>query len=75
MSAAEDAADIGSKIKLLGRYHDLVGGTVVAIFEADSVADVAFHMYGWQAAFTELTITPMLNDEDARKVAREKFGN
>ncbi|MDA1094432.1 MAG: DUF3303 family protein [Acidobacteria bacterium] len=75
MTAVEDAADIGTNIKILGRYHDLVGGTVLLIVEADSVADVGHHTLGWQSVFESLTVTPALNDADARKVMRAKFGS
>ena len=35
MTAEDDKADLGENLKLLGRWHDMVGFTGVAIYETD----------------------------------------
>ena len=72
MTAADDAADLGPNVKLIARHHDIVGGQVTVIFESDSLADVTKHVYNWLPVFDNITITPVLDDEEARRVIREK---
>jgi hypothetical protein len=61
--------DVGAGVKLIGRWHDLVARTGVAIFESDDLH--AMHRYGLQwTPHMDLTITPMVEDEEAVELTR-----
>ena len=47
MTPADDKADMGKNIKLIGRWHDLAGGTGVAIFESDDPVAMANWVLNW----------------------------
>lgn len=71
MSAADDAADMGDKIKLIGRWHDVSAGTGVAIFESDDAAAIANWALNW-IPFLDSVVSPVLDDEEVRTVGRAR---
>jgi hypothetical protein len=66
MSPAE-RADVGEGVELVGRYHDVVARTGVAIFEAKDVRAVQRYALRWNPHM-QLTISPVLEDEEAASV-------
>lgn len=73
MTTADDAADRGPKIKLIGRWHDLQRFTGVAICETDDAQAVAAWAMNWNGVL-DLEVVPVLDDDEARAVAKKKFG-
>lgn len=68
MSTSEQK-DVGEGVELVGRYHDVVARTGVAIFEAKDVKAVQRYALRWNP-YMQLTISPVLEDEDATSVYR-----
>jgi hypothetical protein len=73
MTAEDDRRDIGDDIRLIGRWHDLVSFTGLAIFETDDPHAIAAWLLNWNAIL-DAEVTPVLDDEETRKVGRKKFG-
>ena len=73
MTPDEDAADHGPKIELIGRWHDLAQFTGVAIFETDDPQAIAAWVLKWNDVL-DLEVVPVLDDDEAREVAKAKFG-
>ena len=71
MTDADDDADRG-EVQLLGRWHDLGAGTGVAICESDDLAAVESWALNWNSVL-DLEITPVLDDDEAKAVAKKKF--
>ena len=73
MSAKDDQADLGDKIRLIGRWHDLVGFTGAAVVESDDPQAVAGWLLNWNGVL-DAEATLVLDDEEARAVGRKKTG-
>ncbi len=73
MTAADDRADMGDKIKLIGRWHDLVGFTGVAIFETDDPEAIPNWLLNWNNII-DIEVTPVLDDDETRAVGKAKLG-
>lgn len=71
MTDADDDADRGG-VQLIGRWHDLGAGTGVAICESDDLAAVQSWALNWNTVL-DLEITPVLDDDEAKAVAKKKF--
>jgi hypothetical protein len=69
MSAEQEEGMMGNKLKLIGRWHDLVRGTGVAVYEADSVDAISAYSLNWNR-FMDLDIVPVVNDEETREIGR-----
>ncbi len=69
MSKSDDERDLGG-VKLIGRWHDLVGFTGIAIAETDDPTAMHKWLLNWNAVI-DVEITPVLDDEEARAVGRE----
>ena len=72
MTADDDKRDMGDKIKLIGRWHDLSQFTGVAICESDDAQAVASWALNWNNALDVQTVV-VLDDEEARTVGRNKI--
>lgn len=72
MTAADDAKDMGEGVKLLGRWHDLVGFTGVAICETDDPAAVHKWLLNWNGILNA-EIRPVLDDEETRAIGRARL--
>ncbi len=72
MTKADDEKDLGG-VKLIGRWHDLVGFTGVAIAETDDPKALAKWLLNWNGAI-DLESTPVLDDEETRAVGRSIDG-
>ena len=73
MDETADQADMGSTIKLIGRWHDLGKSTGVAIFEADDAVAMANWALNWNSILDITDITPVLDDQEARALGRQRF--
>jgi hypothetical protein len=72
MSAA-DEAEIMPGVKLIGRWHDVVGFTGVAIAETDDPKALSRWLLHWNGIM-DLEATPVLDDEETRELGREFDG-
>ena len=70
MSAEDDAADLGG-VNRIGRWHDLVSFTGVAICEADDVAAVSNWILNWNAII-DAEVTPVCDDAETRAIGRAR---
>ncbi len=73
MTPEDDKKDMGDKIKLTGRWHDMAAGTGVAVCEADDASDLAGWALNWISVI-DLQVVPVLDDGEARAAGRKKFG-
>jgi len=69
MTLADDKADMGDNIRLIGRWHDIAGFTGVAIFETDDPKAIANWILNWNSIL-DATIIPVLDDEETREVGK-----
>ena len=72
MTADDDKKDMGDKIKLIGRWHDLSEGTGVAICESDDPLAIATWALHWNAVL-DLQTRMVLDDEEARSVGKKRI--
>ncbi len=72
MTAEDDKKDLGEKIRLIGRWHDLSQFTGVAICESDDAQAVASWALNWNNVL-DLETVLVLDDEEARTVGRNKI--
>ncbi len=72
MTAEDDKKDMGSKIKLIGRWHDLSEFTGVAICESDDPQAIASWALNWNSALDLKTVV-VLDDAEAREVGKRKL--
>jgi hypothetical protein len=71
MTAADDTADMGDKIRLIGRWHDVAGGTGVAIFESDDAVAISNWALNWTPVLDAI-VTPVLDDEETRALGKTR---
>ncbi len=72
MSKADEKKDLGG-VKLIGRWHDLVGFTGVAIAETDDPKALAKWLLHWNGVL-DVESTPVLDDQETRAFGREMDG-
>lgn len=72
MTADDEQADLGS-VRLIGRWHDVVGFTGVAICESDDAAAVSNWLLNWNSII-DVEVTPVLDDEETRALGRARSG-
>ena len=72
MTAKDDERDMGKKIKLIGRWHDLHSFTGVAIAETDDAKAIAAWLLNWNGVI-DLEVTPVLDDKETRALGKKKF--
>jgi len=66
----EQRVDAGDGVEIVGRWHDVVARTGVAIFEARDLLAVQRYALRWNP-YMDLTIAPVVEDEDAVRVYRQ----
>jgi len=72
MTAADDAKDMGDKIRLIGRWHDLSQFTGVVICESDDAQAIASWVLNWNNLLDIQTVV-VLDDEETRAVGKSKI--
>ena len=73
MTSENDKEDMGDKIKLIGRWHDIAHSKGVAIFEPDSTEAIYNWALNWNSML-DLEIMPVLDDAETRAFGKKRFG-
>jgi len=69
----EQRADAGTGVKMIGRWHNEVEMTGVAIVESDSCAALSTYLLQWNS-FMDMDIAPVLDDEESAAVGKAALG-
>ena len=72
MSASDDQADHGDAITLIGRYS-MPNWKGFAIVETDDPAAIMGWLINWVDAIDDINVTPIMNDEEARALGKQKL--
>lgn len=70
MSAEDEQAMMGDQIKLITRWHDLVGGSGVAVMESDSAEAISAYALGWNR-FMDVDISVVVDDDAAKAIGSQ----
>lgn len=70
-TAADEKADLGDSMELIGRWHNVAGGTGVAIFESADPAVMANWALNWSPVL-DAVVTPVLDDEETKALGRSR---
>jgi hypothetical protein len=62
-----------SDLKLIGRWHDVIGFTGVAIVETDDPRALSKWLLHWNGMI-DIEAIPVFDDAEARKLGREVLG-
>lgn len=62
-----------SKLNLIGRWHDVIGFTGVAIVETDDPRALSMWLLNWNGMI-DIEAVPVFDDEEARAMGREFLG-
>ena len=73
MTPADDEADTGPDVTLIGRWHNPGEGTGVAVCESDSADAVYRWALNW-APVLDLTVEAVLDDAETRAVINTAYG-
>jgi hypothetical protein len=71
MTPEQDAADRGSRIKQIGRWHDLARGRGVVICESESAEAVANWALNWNSLL-DADVVPVLDDNETRALGKSR---
>lgn len=75
MTPEKEKRALGPHIRLLHRWHDLVRGRGVVVYECDQAEALAAHALHWNDLL-EVDICTVLDDAETRTVARtQKVGS
>lgn len=72
MSDEDAAGELGS-VKLIGRWHDVIGFTGVAIAETDDPNALSAWLLQWNGAI-DIESVPVLDDKETRELGRQVLG-
>jgi len=72
MDLADYQSQQGSTINVIGRWHDVAGGTGVAICETDDAEAFSAWLLAW-ISVCDFEMAPVLTDEEAHSVCRKAF--
>ena len=72
MSPEDDKNDMGDKIKLIGRWHDVAHSKGVAIFESDDTEAISNWVLNWNSVL-DVEIAPVLDDAETRAFGKKRF--
>jgi len=73
MTQADDQADVGKHITVIGRWHVVGGGNGLAIVETTDAQALASWALNWNHIM-DIDVKPVLDDEEARTVGKQKLG-
>ena len=57
-------------VKLIGRWHDVVGFTGVAIVEVNDAKALSAWLLQWNAVM-DIQVVPVLDDKETRRIGRQ----
>ena len=66
----KDIEKDNSGVRLIGRWHDVITGTGIAIAETDDAGTLADWLLHWNGVIDILETKPVLDDDEAREVIR-----
>lgn len=69
MDEHQEKSMMGDQVQLIGRWHDLVRGQGVAIFESESAAALSAYAMNWNQHM-DLDISVVTDDEEARAIGQ-----
>ena len=69
ISLEDELGDYADKVNLIGRWHDLVGMTGVAIIETDDITAINSWLLKWNTII-DITATPVMDDEETKQIGR-----
>lgn len=69
MSDDEAAAEFGD-LNVIGRWHDVIGFTGVAIVETDDPNALSAWLLNWNG-MCDIETTPVLDDDETRAIGRK----
>ena len=72
MTQADDLADIGKQITVIGRWHSVDGGSGLAIVETSDAQALARWALNWNHIM-DLKMKPVIDDQEARAIGIQKF--
>ncbi|CAB5104718.1 hypothetical protein D3OALGA1CA_1653 [Olavius algarvensis associated proteobacterium Delta 3] len=67
MTTEQEQALMGEKLKLLGRWHNLVSGEGFALFECDSAEAVSAYALNWNK-YMDLEAAVVVDDDEAKAI-------
>ncbi|MGF1684156.1 DUF3303 domain-containing protein [Photobacterium makurazakiensis] len=67
MNEGMDKEMMGDEMTMLGRWHDLVSGSGVAIIESDNAEAVTAYALAWNSEM-DISIQPVVDDAAARRL-------
>ena len=70
MSDDQEAAMMPEGMSLIGRWHDLVGGTGAAIYEVENASVISAYALQWNR-FMDIDIVPVVDDAEAKAVGQQ----
>ena len=73
MTPEQEQALGDNKVKLIGRWHDLVRGSGVAIYETDSPEALSKYALGWNEHM-DLESSIVLDDDETRAIGKSQAG-
>lgn len=72
MSDEDDSRDLGD-VRLIGRWHDVIGFTGVAIAETDDPGALSDWLLNWNGII-DVQSVPVLDDNETRNLGRSRQG-
>ncbi len=69
----EQQMDAGPGVKILGRWHDVVSFTGVAICEADDAGALSQYLLKWNSMM-DMDVCPVLDDAETTAVGKKALG-
>ncbi len=72
MSDDDDSRDLGG-VRLIGRWHDIIGFTGVAIAETDDPKALSDWLLNWNGVI-DVQSVPVLDDNETRELGRQREG-
>ena len=70
MNDDQEQAMMGGDIKLVTRWHDLVRGSGIAVYEAESAEALSAYSLNWNRVM-DLDIYLVVDDEGARAIGKK----
>ena len=69
----EQQMDAGPGVKIIGRWHDVVSFTGVAICEADDAGALSGYLLQWNSTM-DIEVSPVLDDAETTAVGKKALG-
>lgn len=70
MSDEQENSMMPEGMSLIGRWHDLVGGTGAAVYEVENASVISAYALQWNR-FMDLEIVPVVDDNEAKAVGQQ----